>query len=194
LLLSRVRLEADSGELLGHGKVRYCRSAGANHIVGIEFTDSLYWRAPEGPITEPIPLSAPQGEEESRALPGVATTLTEELLWSDAPDGKRPASTGSFMPPVPELHLSLDSRANEGFFARLPMAIKAGAPVLMALALGSFLLGNGHITSGSNAGDATASIVGEQGWVTEWASDTVGSRRGRQITIYRPSRSVSDYP
>src|SRR5262249_152440 len=36
-------------------------------------------------------------------------------------------------------------------------------------------------------------VVGEQGWSTEWASDTVGSRRGRQITLYRPSMGLTDY-
>ena len=40
LLLSRIRLESDKGELLGQGKIRYCRSKGAKYIVGLEFTDS----------------------------------------------------------------------------------------------------------------------------------------------------------
>lgn len=35
--------------------------------------------------------------------------------------------------------------------------------------------------------------VGEQGWSTEWASDAGGSRRGRQITLYRPSVGMTDY-
>jgi hypothetical protein len=35
--------------------------------------------------------------------------------------------------------------------------------------------------------------MGEGGWVTEWASDATGSRRGRQITLYRPSLGLSDY-
>lgn len=34
---------------------------------------------------------------------------------------------------------------------------------------------------------------GEGGWVTDWASDTAGSRRGRQITLYRPSIGLSNY-
>src|SRR5437667_10755908 len=64
LLLSRIRLESDKGELLGQGKVRYCRPEGTKYIVGVEFTDSLRWSPPEGPITGPIPLSAPEMEEE----------------------------------------------------------------------------------------------------------------------------------
>ena len=35
--------------------------------------------------------------------------------------------------------------------------------------------------------------MGESGWVTDWASDETGSRRGRQITLYRPSLRLSDY-
>jgi hypothetical protein len=210
LLLSRVRLESEKGELLGHGKVRYCRPVGEKYIVGIEFADSLRWSAPEGPINEPIPLCPPAVEEElttdnePSALPGAATEFPDELLWSAAPDGRPPATgpegTQSAnkaeqpnMPPVAVPHLSLDSGADQGFLARLPMAAKAGVPVLIALALGSFLLGHGHTTSASSVGDVTPSTVGGQGWVTEWASDAGGSRRGRQLTLYRPSRGLSDY-
>jgi len=31
------------------------------------------------------------------------------------------------------------------------------------------------------------------GWISEWASDAAGSARGRQISLYRPSISMSDY-
>jgi hypothetical protein len=48
----------------------------------------------------------------------------------------------------------------------------------------------------SPATDSTAGAVmemGSAGWITEWASDSAGSARGRQITLYRPSVSMSDY-
>jgi hypothetical protein len=35
--------------------------------------------------------------------------------------------------------------------------------------------------------------MGGAGWITEWASDSAGSARGRQISLYRPSVSMSDY-
>jgi hypothetical protein len=57
LLLSRVKLQSDKHKLLGQGAVRHCRRQGSKYIVGIEFTDGLRWRAPEGEVTEPIPLS-----------------------------------------------------------------------------------------------------------------------------------------
>src|SRR5438876_7853954 len=127
LLLSRIRLESDKGELLGQGKVRYCRPEGAKYIVGVEFTESLRWRPPEGPITEPIPLTPPVEEEltqgnEPASLSSAATECLEELLWSETES----ADKGAFMPPAPAPHLSLDSGIDQGFLARLPMVVKAG--------------------------------------------------------------------
>ncbi len=197
LLLSRIRLESDKGELLGQGKIRYCRSKGAKYIVGLEFTDSLRWRPPQGPFTEPIPLTPPIEEELTPANEPVIsssspTECLEELLWSETlgTDGADKA----FMPPAPAPHLSLDSGVGQGFLARLPMVVKAGAPASLALLLGVFLLGHGGTTSASSGGVAvTKPMVGEQGWITEWASDAAGSRRARQITLYRPSATLSDY-
>jgi hypothetical protein len=198
LMLSRVRMESENGELLGHGKVRSCRQVGEKYRVGIEFTDSLRWSAPEGPISEPIPLTAPGVEEElvSRIepgdLPSGPTELAEKLFWSEPePVQRTPPPVAVSMPPVRELHLSLDSSANQGFIARMPMAVKAGAPVLIVLALSSLFFGHGRNISASSA--AIESSVGEQGWLTEWASDEVGSRHGRQLTLYRPSANQSDY-
>jgi hypothetical protein len=200
LMLSRVRMESESGDLLGHGKVRSCRSVGEKYIVGIEFTDSLRWSAPEGPINEPIPLTAPGVEQElvSRSeptdLPSGPTELAEKLLWSETAETAEPTAPAPayIPPPTRELHLSLDSSANQGFIARLPMAVKAGVPVLVVLALSSLFFGHGRNISASSVG-AIESSVGEQGWLTEWASDEVGSRHGRQLTLYRPSANQSDY-
>lgn len=219
LLLSPIRLEYGTGELIGHGKVRYCHPSGELHIVGIEFTDSLQWSAPDGIIDEPIPLSpTPDTSEcplgaQSEAESDVATSGAKDLLWSEALSGMRPTSgldvrqssenvyqtsaspgsTSAFMSPPPALYLSLDSGADRGFFARAPMPVKIGALTLIALTLGSWILGRDQHSSSSSARSITTSVVGEQGWVTEWASDADGSRRGRQLTIYRPSRNLSNY-
>ena len=196
LMLSRVRLEADNGELLGHGKVRSCRPTGEEYIVGIEFADSLRWSAPEGPINEPIPLSAPVAADESISgsapsdMPSDPTELSEKLLCSE-PIQQTPPKV-PYTPAVPDLRLSLDSRTDSGFISRLPMAVKASAPVLIVVALCSIFLGHGRTISASSA-SAALPIAGEQGWVTEWASDEVGSRHGRQLTLYRPSVNQSDY-
>jgi hypothetical protein len=36
-------------------------------------------------------------------------------------------------------------------------------------------------------------MVGEGGWVENWAGDPIGQHGGREITIYRPSLKLSDY-
>jgi len=54
-----------------------------------------------------------------------------------------------------------------------------------------FVFGKSESTAGGGSNQAVA--VGEQGWSTEWASDAAGSRRGRQLTLYRPSVGMSDY-
>ena len=193
LLLSRIRMESDKGELLGHGKVRSCRPNGGKYIVGIQFADKLRWSAPEGPVTEPIPLCPPGEEPES--APGASP---QDLLLSAALDGSQPGIHGANKVEqaprqlVWEPHL-YDAGARDGFFARLPMAVKAGAPVLVVLALSSVFFGHGRTISASSADHGVAANVGEQGWVTEWASDEGGSRRRRQISLYRPSMHLSDY-
>jgi hypothetical protein len=35
--------------------------------------------------------------------------------------------------------------------------------------------------------------MGGGGWIAEWASDAKGSSRGRQLSLYRPSTTMSDY-
>jgi len=195
LLLSPMRLESSTGELIGHGKVRYCHPSGEFYIVGIEFTDSLHWSAPEGIINEPIPLCPPPDPREctlgaeSGGVSDTATSVAKDLLWSESLSEKRP-TTATF-PSPPDLHLSLDSGADQGFFARMPMAVKIGVLALIVLTLGSMILGRNRASSSSS--NAITSTVGEQGWVTEWASDAGGSRRGRQLTIYRPSTNLSSY-
>lgn len=56
-VLSRVRLRSDKHGLMGKGLVRHCQPLGADYLVGIEFTGSLRWQAPDDPVVEPIPLS-----------------------------------------------------------------------------------------------------------------------------------------
>ena len=43
------------------------------------------------------------------------------------------------------------------------------------------------------AGAAASSEMGASGWISQWASDSTGSARGRQISLYGPSLAKSDY-
>jgi hypothetical protein len=78
----------------------------------------------------------------------------------------------------------------------IPVAVKIGGPLVVLAAIGWFVFAGGSSTETKKpqpASHAESLTVGEQGWVTEWASDAGGSRRGRQLTLYRPSMSLSDY-
>src|SRR5262245_26142176 len=59
LPLSMLRFESTKFRISGSGGVRHCRRVGAKFVVGIEFAEGLRWRAPEGEVNEPIPISDP---------------------------------------------------------------------------------------------------------------------------------------
>ncbi|MBK9167543.1 MAG: hypothetical protein IPM24_08765 [Bryobacterales bacterium] len=92
-----------------------------------------------------------------------------------------------------EPHLTTLEAAAED--SGMPTAVKAGIPVLLlAAGLGYYFFSSGTTEVRAPQGTAQQAIdVGGQGWVTEWASDAVGSRRGRQLTLYRPSMNLDDY-
>jgi hypothetical protein len=106
-------------------------------------------------------------------------------------------------PPVPvsgagmfgaayEPHLTMGSEAeSNSFLSKIPMAVKIGVAVVLLIVAGYFVFSKSGTTA--STGGPAAVQVGEQGWSTEWASDTAGSRRGRQLTLYRPSVGMTDY-
>src|SRR6266704_3414728 len=57
--LSLVRFQSGRFKVLGAGAVRHCHRAGSRWVVGLEFTDGLAWRAPDGEVVEPIALCDP---------------------------------------------------------------------------------------------------------------------------------------
>lgn len=75
----------------------------------------------------------------------------------------------------------------------LPMAVKVGLPVAAVLALGGYFVFGGGATAPVSTTPAVSAVMGEHNWVTEWASDAAGSRRGRQLQFYRPSQTLSNY-
>ncbi len=56
-----VRFQSDRCDVNGAGAVRYCHRAKGKYVVGLEFTGDLRWRAPQGPVDEPIPVCDPAG-------------------------------------------------------------------------------------------------------------------------------------
>ena len=55
-----IRFQSDRFKVRGVGAVRYCRRAGGQFIVGLEFTDGLRWRSPQIEVPEPIPVCDPE--------------------------------------------------------------------------------------------------------------------------------------
>jgi hypothetical protein len=54
-----VRFRSERYNVEGVGAVKQCRRTGSKYLVGLEFTEGLRWRAPEGDVREPIPLCEP---------------------------------------------------------------------------------------------------------------------------------------
>jgi hypothetical protein len=99
-----------------------------------------------------------------------------------------PTFGGAAFGPVPD-----DPGPDDG--SRWSMLLKVGVPVLvLGGAIGYFMIGPGPNSSKPGRNPENQNVaMGEQGWVNEWASDAVGSRRARQLTFYRPSIQRSDY-
>jgi hypothetical protein len=121
-----------------------------------------------------------------------------EVISREAPKEKEPAApTQAMRVETPlgstfEPHLSMGDEAESGsFLSRIPLAVKIGAAIVLLIVAAYFVFGKSESTAGNGGSRAVA--VGEQGWSTEWAADAAGSRRGRQLTLYRPSVGMSDY-
>jgi hypothetical protein len=131
--------------------------------------------------------------------PSMASPMeTGEVVYRETPREKEQAaprqapvaerSLGSTFEP----HLSMGAEAESGsFLTKIPLAVKIGIAILLLIVAGYFVFGKSE--SATSGGNSHAVAVGEQGWSTEWASDAAGSRRGRQLTLYRPSVGMSDY-
>jgi hypothetical protein len=52
----RIQFQSLRMKVVGIGAVRQCRCVGRKYVVGLEFTEGLHWRAPEGDVREPISL------------------------------------------------------------------------------------------------------------------------------------------
>jgi hypothetical protein len=87
--------------------------------------------------------------------------------------------------------------ANAGFWRSGRNIVILVAALLVALAIVLFLNSGSHKTTAAGAatgdGVGPSIMMGEGGWITDWAGDTRGQSRGRHVTMYRPSLTLSDY-
>ena len=134
-------------------------------------------------VFAPSPVeSAPASEVVSRETP------REREAAAPRPAASVDKPLGSTFEP----HLSMGDEAESGsFLTRIPAVVKIGVAILLLALAGYFVFGKRDSSVGGGSNHAVT--VGEQGWSTEWASDAAGSRRGRQLTIYRPSVGMTDY-
>jgi hypothetical protein len=139
-------------------------------------------------IISPKPAAPPVPADRAPSSPSPRESApASEVVPREAPKEKESAP-----PPTFEPHLSMGNEAESGsFLSRIPLLVKIGAAIVLLTVAGYFVFGKSDTTAGGGANRAVA--VGEQGWSTEWASDAAGSRRGRQLTLYRPSVGMSDY-
>src|SRR5262249_33111450 len=107
----------------------------------------------------------------------------------EPPAVRAPAFAESVSTRIAEPNLGMSSEG-ESFLSRIPKPVLALVAVLFLVGM-YFVFFAGK---SSNAPKAKGVSVGEDGWAPyEWVSDAAGSRRGRQIQVYRPSIGMSDY-
>jgi hypothetical protein len=148
--------------------------------------------APPAPVSK-APVSAPpapSGRAPSAAPAVEPPPAARPKPDVDAPAPNPPARASQAPSFTNEPHLTLGADAeSRSFLEKVPFPAKIGMGLLILFAAIYFAIGK----PGDKPAGGQGVVVGEQGWSTEWASDTVGSRRGRQITLYRPSMGLADY-
>ena len=87
--------------------------------------------------------------------------------------------------------------ANAGFWRSTKSKVILIVALLVALAIVVFFNIGSHksTAAGAATGDGVGPsiMMGEGGWITDWAGDTRSEHRGRHVTMYRPSLTLSDY-
>jgi hypothetical protein len=97
------------------------------------------------------------------------------------PRTKRPVVAPPVMPP----NFAVAAERTSG------RRIALGGALLVAAAITAVYWNGRGATQPSES--AATTDMGSAGWIAEWASDRTGSARGRQLSLYRPSMSMSDY-
>jgi hypothetical protein len=157
--------------------------------------------APKAPTAEkeqpskPAPVAdQPKPVEQVKQVPAKAKPVADKA--SPAPDQAKPDNAKPDNAPS----FGIAQGGNNSWIGSLK--VKLGlAIVLLVIACIYFLGWGGAKSNKSGISNAAASsdgsgpsiIMGEGGWVENWAGDPNGLHAGREITIYRPSLKLSDY-
>ncbi len=152
-------------------------------------------RRPERPATEtakakvepPAQKVAPQADSKK------AIQREAAIEKADPKETEAPISVPTFGAPS-------KSSATTGLWQRMPLWEKAAAVIVFLLSIGGWLINGRPAEVKKNARSislpspaASAPALGVESWGSELATDLAGVARGRQLTIYRPSRRMKDY-
>ena len=92
----------------------------------------------------------------------------------------------------------LSLQSSETFWSRLPILGKIGLTAVAVLAVAGAIMyamknSNGAAAFGTGpAVEIGPALIAETGWITDWAGEQ-GARSARQISILRPSTTLTDY-
>ncbi len=161
-------------------------------------------RAPETPTLEAAKPEVRKEATQSKDAPRVTTPkpAAPEPKQETKPDTKSNFEKASaeinqgraYDDPI---HLTVQPA---GFIEGLPGVVKIGA-IVFVLAIAAVV---GYLTLSSNANKSASKqsgvetagpgmLIGEGGWSTDWTGEAAGTKRSRQISIYRPSLNLADY-
>lgn len=170
--------------------------AGSEILSGapIPFRFELSWRS----LTRPLRPTPPDLPQRAVQAPG-AGSLNRRPPARDAearewemvlPRMRRPAALAPAAPrQLPTAVASPQFASVSAPTGRRPWLGLAIIALLLAAGMGAYELRSPPPDSSAVSGME----MGGAGWITEWASDAAGSARGRQLSLYRPSLSMSDY-
>ena len=139
------------------------------------------------PVSSAIENSAPPDRAAGK---GSAAESLEPA--AGATDQERPAFSKD-APANFELHLGMPERPSG--LSTLPLNVKIGIAVglLLVIAGGYFIYSGSSKSKPSSVTLIASPMTGEGGWITDWAGDSTGNHKGRKISVYRPSVSLTNY-
>jgi len=139
----------------------------------------------------PAPIASQKAPPKETA-PAPETHQPSAKSGPAAKQSQSPAET--LDPEIPIPGISFASGTSNSFWGALPAFVKILIILAVIVGIGAVVYVTSFSQKSAPAGRNSVSVMmGEEGWITDWAGDSTGLHRGRQITIYRPSLKLSDY-
>lgn len=168
------------------------------------FADARGRKQEPAPAPEPKVAAKPEPKPEPKPQPVVAAASAVEPKPEPKPAPPPESKPAPNVEPVPTPYTSVDlglpklTVESGGFWSKLPAAGRIGiaaAAVLAVTGIAVLALRSGGSTVVANSPQVVAGSplpAPETGWITDWGAEA-GVRREHDISILRPSLSLSDY-